>query len=32
MLAVLWSMLAICQLLEVGMLITPERIEDLNQI
>lgn len=32
MLAVLRSMLAICQLLEVGMLITPEHREDLNQI
>lgn len=32
MLAVLWSTLAVCQSLEVGMLIAPKRIEDLNQI
>lgn len=32
MLAVLWSMLAICQLLEVAMLITPKHVEYLIQI
>lgn len=31
-LAVVWSMLATCQLLEAGMLITLDRIEDLNQL